>query len=169
MDTREILDGIELSQSMTADENIVLNNDAKYIVFTVGTGLYALLAEDVQEIILDMDIHYLPFVPPFVRGLINRLGEPLTVLDLVSLFQGQPLQGKAFIILKPHISKMAFLISAVQDILRVSSGSIRHVSINAQSQDAYVEGVFTRKDEDVTILSLTEIIAAVKNALDAES
>jgi chemotaxis signal transduction protein len=169
MDTADIIEGIE--GSLDAEEIAVsrARAETKYIVFSAGAGLYALQAEDIQEIMLNMDIHYLPFVPPFVRGLINRLGEPLTVLDLVNLLFGQDINGKAFIILKPHISKMAFLIDVVRDIAWVAPESIRSVSAGSQGQAAYVEGMFSRKDEDVTILSLTEIIQAVKKAFDAES
>ena len=169
MDSTEILEGIERSQDLGGQGTVVASSDTKYIIFTAGAKLYALLADDVQEIMLGSEIHYLPFLPRFVRGLINRLGEPLAVLDLECLLQGQPLQGKAFISLKPHLSKMALLIDAVQDISRVPSLSIRTVSEGSQGQDAFVDGVFSRKDGDVTLLSLPHIIAAVRKAVDAAS
>ncbi|MEI6874086.1 MAG: chemotaxis protein CheW [Spirochaetota bacterium] len=166
MDTGEIFEGIQSSQVREDAASSGPRSETKFIVFSAGSLLYALKAEDVQEIMLDLDIHYLPFVPPFVRGLINRLGEPLTVLDLVKLLYGRLIEGRAFIILKPHISKMAFLIDAVRDIAWVSPASIRRVS--AANLDGCVVGVFSRKDEEVTILSLEEIIAAVSKALDDE-
>ena len=169
MDTHEIVEGIESSQCLDPGREAAAHADIKYIIFSAGSGLYALAADDVQEIMLEMDVHYLPFTPPFVRGLINRLGEPLTVIDLVNLLHGQRLQGKAFIILKPHISKMAFMIDAVQDIVRVDSSAIRHVARGAQESGAYVTGIFTQKTGDVTILALKEIITAVRNAVDAQS
>jgi len=169
MDSAEIMEGIELSQKLGEQGEVAALDHTKYIIFTAGTKLYALLADDVQEIMLGSEIHYLPFLPPFVRGLINRLGEPLTVLDLDYLLQGRPLEGKAFIILKPHLSKMALLIDAVQDITRVPAASIRSVAEGSQGQDAFVEGVFGRKDGDVILLSLAHIIAAVRKAVDATS
>jgi chemotaxis signal transduction protein len=169
MDSTQILAEIELSQKLDDQGEVATLDDTKYIIFTAGTRLYALLADDVQEIMLGSEIHYLPFLPPFVRGLINRLGEPLTVLDLDYLLQGRPLQGKAFIILKPHLSKMALLIDAVQDITRVPATSIRSVAEGSQGQDAYVGGVFARKDGDVILLSLEHIIAAVRKAVDVTS
>jgi chemotaxis signal transduction protein len=167
MDTGTILEGIERSQGVATTDSSQAQARTKYIVFSAGNGLYALLAEDVQEIMLGMDIHYLPFVPPFVRGLINRLGEPLTVLDLVNLLYGKDIEGKSFIILKPHLSKMAFLVDIVRDIAWIDPASIRRIAPESQGEESYVQGMFTWKDENVTILSLHEIIGAVRKACDA--
>lgn len=168
MDTEKILEGIESSQVAETSASLQGRTETKYIVFSAGNGLYALQAEDVQEIMLNMDIHYLPFVPPFVRGLINRLGEPLTVLDLVNLLYGKDITGRAFIILKPHVSKMAFLIDVVRDIAWIDPATIRHISAGSQGEDTFVEGMFSWKDEKVTVLSLHEIIGAVRKAFDDE-
>ena len=46
----------------------------KFVIFKIDNKTYALPGEIVQEIVLDMPIYYLPFVPKYIRGLVNRHG-----------------------------------------------------------------------------------------------
>lgn len=139
----------------------------KYIVFRIGDKPYALPAEDVQEIMLDMTIHYLPFLPDFIRGLVNRLGEPYTLVDLQSLFTRHPLEGRVFLILKPHISKMAFNISAVQDIAPALPEHLRRLSAMTGTHESFLSGILDHKGEEVHLLSLDAVLDAVREALHA--
>lgn len=168
METERILAAMEEGPPAKILTEESAGAETKLVVFSAGGRQYAFAAEDVQEIMLDLQIHFLPFLPSFVRGLVNRLGEPLTVVDLVNLLGGPTLDGKAFIILKPQVSKMAFIIDAVQDIARLPVGELKPLSASGGTRDNLVKAVFQRRGQDVALLNLAEIIAAVRRGVDAK-
>ncbi|MGN0729008.1 chemotaxis protein CheW [Treponema sp.] len=54
----------------------------KYILFEVLPGItYALLSADCAEILKSCAVYPLPFVPPYVEGIVNRRGSPYTVIN----------------------------------------------------------------------------------------
>jgi len=167
MDQSEVMNRILDEANAFPLEETSEQPPSKLIFFRIGEASYALPAEDVQEIMLGLTIHYLPFLPPFVRGLINRLGEPVTVIDLQSLFHGELNQGQAFLILKSHISKMAFLIDEVQDIALVQASQIGKVANSLGALDAYVSGVVPYRGGNVLLLNDQSIVLSVKKAVDA--
>jgi len=166
----ELIRAVIEDSSLSVDESQeTIREKIKIVVFSAGTSLYALPAADIQEIMLDLQLHYLPFMPPFIRGLVNRLGEPLTVVDLVNLFSGGQLDGRAFMILKPSISKMAILIDSVKDILEASLDELKPLPPTGNPVDLFVQSVMRKKTEDVMILNLHEILSAVRRGIHAVS
>jgi chemotaxis signal transduction protein len=167
MDQQEILSQI-LEQAGSGPQEPASHEDScKFVFFRIGAGLYGLPADHVQEIMLDLQIHYLPFLPPYVRGLVNRLGEPVTVVDLECLFHHRRLAGRAFLILKPHISKMAFLIDEVQDILSVPVAEVGKLSATLEGLDGFVQGMLRYRGKDVLVLDDGAVIETVKEATRA--
>ena len=43
-----------------------------WLVFSAGEKKYALLASDVREILRDVPVFPLPFVPEYLNGILNR-------------------------------------------------------------------------------------------------
>jgi purine-binding chemotaxis protein CheW len=167
MDQEEITSQILNQSGSPTSLATRLEGRSKFIFFRIGEVLYALPAEDVQEIMLNLPIHYLPFLPPYVRGLVNRLGEPVAVVDLQCFFGQIPLEGRAFLILKPHISKLAFLIDEVQDILSVASTDVGKLSAAFGNLNGYVRGMIRYREKDVLLLDEWAVIEAVKEAAGA--
>jgi len=113
---------------------------------------------------LDLSVYYVPFLPEYLPGLINRLGEPYVLMDLQCLFSRRRLSGRAFLILKSSISKLAFLISVVQDIVTVKESEIRRLSASLGPMDSWVDGFLDLKDREVFLLSVDKLVSAVREA-----
>jgi chemotaxis signal transduction protein len=166
MDSQELTAKILESSGASSLTEAQEVSTVKLIFFRVGESLYALPAEFVQEIMLDLTIHYIPFLPPLVRGLVNRLGEPITVVDLHYLIHRSSLNGKTFLILKPHISKTAFLIDSVQDIRVIAETEISRLVTTPESGN-FGLGIVRYGDADVLVLNVEAVIETVKGAVRA--
>ena len=164
MESINLVDAIREGKDATdgADEEVI--RVRKFIVFSIEDKIFALPADDVQEIRLDLSVYYLPFLPPYLPGLINRLGEPYVLMDLQYLFSRKQLDAQAFLILKAHISKLAILITAVQDIVTVPETNIRQLSASLGPMDAWIEGFLDLKGREVFLLSVKPLVAAVSEA-----
>ena len=115
MKNTEILErlaaGGETGQQEENEERTV-----KFLVFDIRGKKYALHAEDIREIVMDIPVFYIPFVPPYIRGLINRHGEPYTVFDLNVLFEKEKQDSSTYLILNLENDQLAFLISDIREI-----------------------------------------------------
>ncbi len=100
-DNKALLRKMENRHSGVSDKDgeVTIRYD-KYMIVSIKEKKYALYAEEVREIIGGIPIFYVPFTPPYVRGFINRHGEPYTVLDLTVLFERENLDSRNFLILK---------------------------------------------------------------------
>lgn len=59
----------------------------QFMIVSVGERRYALPSRDVQEIVQGEKIHELPFVPPYIEGLINFRGIPCTVVNPLAMVE----------------------------------------------------------------------------------
>lgn len=56
-------------------------NMITWLVFMMNGSKFAIQSSQVQEIIRDVSVYSLPFVPRYIEGVMNRRGEPYTVID----------------------------------------------------------------------------------------
>ena len=66
----------------------------KYLIFSSDNLMYGIKAEQVNDIITDYTITYLPKVPNYVRGVINLRGQIIPVVD-IRLRLGKPEQSSS--------------------------------------------------------------------------
>ena len=83
--SEEILSLIKSSNRENAEKK-QLKKKAVWLIFTIGNqadgkNLYAIPADSVKEILRDATVFPLPFVPPYVNGVLNRYGDPYVVID----------------------------------------------------------------------------------------
>lgn len=132
----------------------------KFVIFSVDEKLYALPSENVKEIVLGYTIHYLPFVPGYIRGLLNRHGDPYTVVDLKLLFDQQNLDAEKFIIIRNDSDNLALIISEISKIVNLSKGDINIINHEKNSSD-YFNNSITLEDNEVPILEIESIIKKI--------
>ena len=73
---------IELSETLDQSENIIADQEGKYLTFTLAEEEYGIGILKIREIIGMMPITSVPQTPPFVKGVINLRGKVIPVVDL---------------------------------------------------------------------------------------
>jgi chemotaxis signal transduction protein len=127
----------------------------KLVVVLVDENPYACDAGEVKEVVIVGEIYRIPFVPPYVAGLINRHGEPYTVLDLKALLAGEKLDSLKVLIMNHGDDQISFLISDIEKIIEVPVGEI--LEPPTPEAAALFSGVFTREGREVFIINPLEI------------
>lgn len=138
----------------------------KFLVFHIDGKKYALYAEQIREIVMDTPLFYVPFVPPYIRGFINRHGEPHTVFDLHVLFEKETLESATYLILNIEHDQMAFLISDVIEILKVPEGDV-HLITSIDEMDSYFLGSITSGGSEIFILNLNSLVERLDSDINA--
>ncbi len=158
MNNDELLDQIEeASSSGENKQQLVEDKTVKVMVFLVDEKKYAFYAEDIREIILDYPLFFVPFVPPYVRGFLNRHGEPYTVLDLNVLFDQVRLESSTFLVLNRDSDQLAVIITEILEIVKIPEKDIHLVSSDT-GEEGYFLGSITSEGKETFIVDVEKVL-----------
>lgn len=165
----EIIEGIKESKRNQGgdDEEIQEASKTTWLIFSIHGKKYAVEATLAKEILRDMDIYPLPFVPEYIKGVINRHGEPYTIVDL-SIFLGEePQDSSLFIVLNLEDNQFCIQISDVLDFHTVDDESIIKVS---EAQDTpFYSGAIEYNGSRVPVILLDKIYNEIRTNLETFS
>lgn len=164
----EILSLIKSSNRENAEKK-QLKKKSVWLIFTIGNqadgkNLYAIPADSVKEILRDATVFPLPFVPPYVNGVLNRYGDPYVVIDSAVLEGKEAQQSMLFIVLNDE-SHTCLRITDVRDFFTASEKDVIHFSEEEFSD--YYEGTLKVKNQEVFVLKVQAIIEKVKKEIAA--
>ena len=142
---------------------------ATWLIFTIGESvdgrnLYAIPAESVKEILRDATVFPLPFVPPYVNGVLNRYGDPYVVIDSAVLEGKEAQKSRLFIVMNDE-SHTCLRISDVKDFFTATEKDVVHFT-EAELSD-YYEGTLNINGQDVFVLKVQTIIEKVGKEIAA--
>lgn len=169
MDRKELVNQIETAGRESRERNDEVSEVlTKLIVFRINEKSYALPASLIREIVLDVPLFYVPFVPPYVRGFINRHGEPYTVIDLNMLFEQKKLDSSTFFILNIEGDQAAFMISDVSEIQKTPESRIHKLTLRDDHEDFFISSVTSADGSEIFILNSEAVLKRLERDLDAE-
>ena len=130
----------------------------KYMIISINDKKYAIHADDVREIIGGIPIFYVPFTPPYIRGFINRHGEPYTVIDLTVIFERETLDSSTYLILKRDDDQLALLISDVLEIAKLPESELHRITSKVQEDDYFLGSISPKDKEEIFVLNLDNVL-----------
>ena len=166
--SEEILSLIK-SSSREQTQNKKVDQKSIWLIFTIGDqadgkNLYAIPAESVREILRDATVFPLPFVPPYVNGVLNRYGDPYVVIDSAVLEGKQAQDSFLFIVLNDE-SHTCLRITDVKDFFTATEKDVVHFS-EAELSD-YYDGTLNVDGQEVFVLKVQAIIEKVGKEIAA--
>lgn len=160
MDNQELVQKIQsLAEEKDHGESGSAAGSIKFLVFAIGDKRYAVYAHEVREIVTDATLFYVPFVPPYVRGFINRHGEPYTVIDPEVLLDKTKQESSTFLILKVAHDSLAYMITEVQEITGLPKSEVHMISAVEEEEESLYLGSIALGGREIFILSLAGITA----------
>jgi len=141
-----------------------VNDKTTWLIFSVNTAKYALPSALVQEIVTDEKIFPLPFVPDFVAGLINRHGEPYTVIDPAIIFDEQAQNTSLYLILN-DTDQNCLRITDIYEFVTIPQKEM--ASFNGLVNNTLFMGSLKINGVEVTVLDSNAIIE--KTRIDIEN
>ena len=135
-----------------------------WLIFTIGEKRFAIPAESVKEILRDATVFPLPFVPPYVDGVLNRYGDPYVVINPATLEGYEATQSLLFIVLNDE-SHSCFRITDVKDFFTATEKDVVHFS-EAELSEFY-DGTLNIDGNEVFVLKVQAIIEKVGKEIAA--
>ncbi len=150
---------------MGVQEKIAEQDALQVVIFRVGEDFLSCPISQVREIIQLEGVTPVPSTPNMVRGIINRRGEIITILDFPKILDsGVELKddNSQLMILYSDEEDIGVMTSEVVEIPTVDSDEIEPPSEALESpiNEKYLEGII--KHEDKLVL-LTDLLSLMKN------
>ena len=136
----------------------------KFLIFQIKEKRYALYAEQIREIIIDVPRFYVPFVPPYIRGFINRHGEPYTIIDINVLFENEILDSSSYLILNIENDQAAILITDVCEIIKIPETEIHNIT-SRDEHHGYFSVSISLNNSEIFVLNLQNILDKISDDL----
>ena len=149
----EIVDQIAL-ESIVQAELLEEKKMTTWLFFSIGEKKYAVRSADVLEIIRDVAVYRLPFMPAYIEGVLNRRGDPFTVINPRSLIGDTvttPPEEPLFLILKRDDDQLSLHISDILFFADIEEGDLN--LIPGSNEESYFLGTLGYGSEEVPALN----------------
>lgn len=134
-----------------------------WLVFKCGEDNYAIDSNEVSEILRNNEIFQMPFVPRYIRGVLNSYGNPYAVIDF-SLFLGkQQDDAKLFMLLKNRNS-LSLQISEIQEFHTDSEVTFQKLS-NHEDSD-FFSGAISFDGITAPVLNIQNILEKIRTDIE---
>lgn len=156
----EILDTVR--ERLSAAKIVDVNEETVQLAFfTLSGAYYAILGEDVREILYPGKITPVPGTPPYLLGLINVRGDVESVIDLslfLSLPGEQDMADKRILIAEKDGVRTGIMVESVEDVVELPKNSIgASIGTIDDARRDFISGMATYRDKSVTILDLAKV------------
>lgn len=159
---------------MSTNDEIIDNKiDDLCMVFIIDNQKYALSSKYITEIIEMLPITKVPFIPEYIKGIINLRSNIIPVMDARMRFGISPKEydeRTCIIIIENNDEKIGLIVDAVNEVIHISDGqSMKMNSNDIDDKPNFIKGVSEINNEVQLILdcdSLVKIVEDIDYALN---
>ena len=149
----EVIEQIEENneqKTLVAEEKLMTT----WLIFSIGEKKYAVRSSDVLEIIRDVAVYKLPFMPSYIEGVLNRRGDPFTVINPRSLIGNEdttPPKEPLFLIFKRDDDQLSLHISDILFFTEIEDGDLN--LIPGANEEGFFLGTIGYSGEEIPALN----------------
>ncbi len=160
----ELYNEILMNQN-TETENISDTplDSSTWLTFNAGGKKYAIASSLVQEILRNNDVFPIPFVPPYIKGVLNSYGKPFAVLDISLFFYQKEQNTKLYMILKDD-NHLALQIDDLMEFHTQNEISLQKMVDSSNIR--YFSSALTFEADTIPVLNMDNIISDIKDEID---
>lgn len=156
---------------MYSTEEVVENKiDDLYMIFVINNQKYALSSKYIIEIIEMLPIAKVPFLPKYMKGIINLRSTIIPVMDARIRFDMEPIEYNertCIIIIENNMEKIGLIVDTVNEVMHISPDqSMKMKSNKADVKQNFIKGVSEINDEVQLILDCDSLIKIVEDMND---
>ncbi len=156
---------------MYSTEEVVENKiDDLYMVFVINNQKYALSSKYIIEIIEMLPIAKVPFLPKYMKGIINLRSTIIPVMDARIRFDMEPIEYNertCIIIIENKMEKIGLIVDTVNEVIHISPDqSMKMKSNKDDGKQNFIKGVSEINDEVQLILDCDSLIKIVEDMND---
>lgn len=147
--------------------------DDLYMVFVINNQKYALSSKYITEIIEILPITKVPFLPEYMKGIINLRSTIIPVMDARMRFGMEPIEYSertCIIIIENGANKIGLIVDAVNEVLTIPPKQIMESTKEKNDlKESFVNGISQMNNDIQLILdcdSLVNIVGDMSNEIN---
>ena len=147
--------------------------DDLYMVFVINNQKYALSSKYITEIIEILPITKVPFLPEYMKGIINLRSTIIPVMDARMRFGMEPIEYSertCIIIIENQANKIGLIVDAVNEVLTIPPKQIMESTKEKNDlKESFVNGISQINNDIQLILdcdSLVNIVGDMSNEIN---
>ena len=147
--------------------------DDLYMVFVINNQKYALSSKYITEIIEILPITKVPFLPEYMKGIINLRSTIIPVMDARMRFGMEPIEHSertCIIIIENEANKIGLIVDAVNEVLTIPPKQIMESTKEKNDlKESFVNGISQINNDIQLILdcdSLVNIVGDMSNEIN---
>ncbi len=147
--------------------------DDLYMVFVINNQKYALSSKYITEIIEILPITKVPFLPEYMKGIINLRSTIIPVMDARMRFGMEPIEYSertCIIIIENEANKIGLIVDAVNEVLTIPPKQIMESTKEKNDlKESFVNGISQMNNDIQLILdcdSLVNIVGDMSNEIN---
>ena len=147
--------------------------DDLYMVFVINNQKYALSSKYITEIIEILPITKVPFLPEYMKGIINLRSTIIPVMDARMRFGMEPIEYSertCIIIIENEANKIGLIVDAVNEVLTIPPKKIMESTKEKNDlKESFVNGISQINNDIQLILdcdSLVNIVGDMSNEIN---
>ena len=150
----EIIEEIKenTSTKVTSEEEKAMTT---WLIFLISDKKYAIKSSDVLEIISDLSVYKLPFLPEYVEGVLNRRGEPYTVINPNPIFDEDPSapppEKQLYMVFKRDDDQLSLHISDILLFTKIEDTELK--LIPDATEESFFLGTVTYDGDEIPVLN----------------
>ena len=151
----EIIDEIENKKKVKTAAVEEEKAMTTWLIFLISGKKYAVRSSDVVEIISDLSVYKLPFMPEYIEGLLNRRGEPFTVVNPTPIFDQNPNavppEKELYMIFKRDDDQLSLHISDILLFTKIEDSNLK--LIPDATEESFFLGTVDYEGEEIPVLN----------------
>ncbi len=135
--------------------------EMELLSFRLGGEEYAVLVEDVKEVLKIRDLTMVPNAPDYVLGVMSLRGTMLPVMDLckrLGVTQASRDEKSRILVVSPDEEDVGLMVDRVSGVLRVMPDAIKPVPENIEHGAEFLRGIVRRDDKLFILLDLVKAV-----------
>ncbi len=156
---------ISVSRKTTIEDN---SQSFQIIVFKLGQEEYALMIDQIKEVVITPNIAKIPLTSSYIKGVANIRGDILAIVDLEEKFgitQSEASninkEGYYSLVVESDSLNMAILVKEVPNTLSVTQSDIDaspNLIADQQGDKNYIKGIVKLADRIIILIDIYSVI-----------
>lgn len=126
-----------------------------WLIFLLSNKKFAVKSSDVVEIISDLSVYKLPFMPKYIEGVLNRRGDPFTVVNpnplLIDASDFSVPEKSLFMIFKRSDDQLSLHISDILLFTKIEDSYLK--LIPDATEESFFLGTVDYDGEEIPVIN----------------
>ncbi len=154
----------ESPEAPPADEPAVVPaQEMEMLSFRMGGEEYAVMVDDVREVLKLRDLTVVPNTPDFILGVISLRGTMLPIVDLCKRFgitPGVRDEKSRIVVVNPDEEDVGLMVDRVTGVLKIIPEEIKTTPENIEHGAEFLRGIVRKEDKLYILLDLVKAIGS---------